>query len=302
MRRSLLRDSDALERVDREWLALVEPPQVAPRRVRDLGSVDRRWSTLVREGPRRSAVAERYFLDEILVQAEGFARYRARHAVLGQPVALTLLGGEPARSDARVEAGLRVEAADALRVPSNGLLPICDLGRMRSGQLYFAWPLPDAPSLAERLAAGPLGTAQAVAVVRQVGAALARLHEAGLVHHALRPEHIFVDERAGGTYARLWAVGHFSAVDAPHPTYAAPEQQRGQPPSVLSNVWSLAALACELLSGGRPQREPAQREPAVLLAPALRAALDPDPARRPASVAELTARLLGSAAARKPPR
>ena len=52
--------------------------------------------------------------------------------------------------------------------------------------------LVDGPSLAELLAAGPLGPGQAIDLIAQVAAGLHAAHSAGLVHRDIKPGNLLI--------------------------------------------------------------------------------------------------------------
>jgi len=165
-------------------------------------------------------------------------------------------------------------------------------------------------SLADRLASGaPFEPAEAIAVATDVAAALSAAHAAGIVHRDVTPGNILLDPNDGGV-ARLTDFGialggdGASAVTATGQLmgtlrYLAPEQLRGEPATAASDIHSLAAVTYEMLAGHPPyaattpvalaEAQDAGAEPLLNVAPALdnavRRALAPDPADRPADVA-----------------
>jgi serine/threonine protein kinase len=173
-------------------------------------------------------------------------------------------------------------------------------------------------SLSERLARDRAASrrtspAETVAIVEDVAAALSAAHAAGLVHRDVTPSNILLgtDGMARLTdFGIARANGDATAVTATDTVvgtlrYLAPEQLRGEPATPASDLHGLAAVAWEIVAG-RPaydapnpvalveaQRagpEPVADVPAPL-ARAIRAGLDPDPARRPADVSAFAASL-----------
>jgi tetratricopeptide (TPR) repeat protein len=172
-------------------------------------------------------------------------------------------------------------------------------------------------SLADRMRRGRLDDTDALGVLGQIAAALDHAHANGVVHRDVKPSNILIG--ADGV-AKLADLGIATAVDATAITgsgdvigtlaYIAPERLRGEPGDAAADVYSLAAVAFEVLSGRRahPEKTPEQlmrkveeRAAPDLLdadpsasptaAEVLRTAMSPQPRRRPASAGELVGRL-----------
>jgi eukaryotic-like serine/threonine-protein kinase len=131
--------------------------------------------------------------------------------------------------------------------------------------------LVDGDDLAQQLARGPLPVDQALAVARDVAAALEAAHEAGIVHRDLKPANIKV--RPDGTVKVLdfglakVAEPLGAGTDAAHsPTftspaltqmgvvlgtaaYMAPEQARGKAVDKRADIWAFGCVLYELLTG-----------------------------------------------------
>ena len=167
-------------------------------------------------------------------------------------------------------------------------------------------------TLRDALSQGPLETDRAVDVVRDIAAALDHIHAQGVVHRDVKPGNVLM-ARDG---AKLADLGIATAAEATRITvsgtvlgtaaYMAPEQVEGERAGPAADVYSLAAVAFEALSGrkaraGATPMEIAQRvatEPPPDLseawpgAPAgateaLARGMAADPADRPASAGEL---------------
>jgi serine/threonine protein kinase len=158
-----------------------------------------------------------------------------------------------------------------------------------------------------RLLAGPMTRARIRVIVAQLASALAFVHQHGVVHGALTPEHVLCTP-SEGFEVRLLGLGTTS--NRTNAYYAAPEQLAGGRPDERSDVFSLAALALEMLTGEpiyevrdhferrqRPAREVQLGAPEYLRS-VLAAALDRDPTRRP-SLAELAFAITGEPVRRR---
>ncbi len=143
----------------------------------------------------------------------------------------------------------------------------------------------------------PLPWREALAIGRDVAAALRALHAAGLVHGNIKASNVVVaaDGRAVLVDSGLVRGAPTAGGAAGEATRAAlaPEVRAGEGTSPASDVWAAGALLFELLEGERPRgawRPPAEARrlgaPAALEA-LLARALDPFPGRRPLDGAAL---------------
>jgi Protein kinase domain len=114
-------------------------------------------------------------------------------------------------------------------------------------------------TLADRLASGPLEPGDAVSILCQVASALETAAAGALVHRDLAPKSIVFGE---GDSDRVF-LGDFGITVPPLPgcelidtaegiDYSSPEEVRGEPLDPESNVYSLACLLVECLTGAPP--------------------------------------------------
>ncbi len=122
------------------------------------------------------------------------------------------------------------------------------------------------------LEAGPLAPEEAARVVAEAADALAAVHSAGLAHRDVKPANILLDETGDTLGVHLADFGVAAPVPPPDrlteasewartagayaPTgtfaYMAPEQWRGEPPSVRGDVYGLGGVLYTALTGRRP--------------------------------------------------
>jgi len=203
--------------------------------------------------------------------------YRARDTKLGRDVAIKVLPDAFA-TDAERLARFRREAQvlASLNHPNIGHI----YGLEGDAVQALVLELIDGPTLADRIAQGPLPPAEAVPIARQVAEALEAAHEAGIIHRDLKPANIKV--RDDGTvkvldFGLAKAVSPDSAADPMNsPTltaaafaqgyggpgtqigtilgtaaYMSPEQAKGRATDKRADIWAFGTVLYEMLSGRR---------------------------------------------------
>ena len=139
---------------------------------------------------------------------------------------------------------------------SPGIVPLNDMGRTTHGHTFLVFPLYPERSFGQVLAnSGPVPLTQAVAVGRNIGAALAGLHSRGLLHNAVAPENIL----SGNTslLTGFSSVTPDGARRVPLRSsecflHAPPEAVRGEQLGPASDVYRLASTLWTLLMGRTP--------------------------------------------------
>jgi hypothetical protein len=188
----------------------------------------------------------------------GFATvYRARDTTLGREVALKLLDPLLMRDEAFV-ARFEQEGRAAAGLEHPHIVPIYEVGSTQE-RLYIAMRLVRGKSLAHRLQAEPrIPWGQTLELLRQVSDALEYAHDQGIVHRDIKPHNILLDPRSGAMlsdfgFARL--VGTSSLTQSVSggivgtPAYIAPEIWDGAQATPATDVYSLACVVCEMLTG-----------------------------------------------------
>ena len=106
---------------------------------------------------------------------------------------------------------------------------------------------------------GPMPAERAVGLAADIAEGLAAAHEQGIVHRDVKPENVLIDAVGRG---RLTDFGIARLVDGPKraratrivgtPDYLAPEVIEGCPPGPAVDVYALATVLFELLTGWTP--------------------------------------------------
>jgi ABC-type branched-subunit amino acid transport system substrate-binding protein/streptogramin lyase/predicted Ser/Thr protein kinase len=233
--------------------------------------------------------------------------YRALDLALDRPVALKILAPELAK-DVRFRERFLRESRLAASLDHPSIVPVFDAGEV-GGELYIAMRYVEGRDLKRLLSEeGALAPRRALAVVEQVADALDTAHERGLVHRDVKPSNVLIDARGhayladfglsrrlGEAAAALGAAQSIGTVD-----YVAPEQIRGDEVDGRADLYSLACVLHECLTGAPPFRRSTdvatlyahlqEDAPSVSgLEPVMRKALAKEPAERFASGAELAA-------------
>lgn len=199
-----------------------------------------------------------YRLDALLGYGGMGEVYRAHDTVHDREVALKLLH-EHLAGDATYQERFRREAQAVAKLGEPHIIPIHDFGEI-DGVLYLDMRLVEGEDLRARLRrTGPMSPADAVAIVEQVAAALDAAHAAGLAHRDVKPENVLVTA-SDFAYLVDFGIAHQGADT--HLTqagtaigslaYMAPEQLDGVAAGPVSDVYSLAAVTFEALTGTPP--------------------------------------------------
>lgn len=191
------------------------------------------------------------------------AVFRARHTRTGRRYAFKiLLPDAHIAADALKRFEREATAASALGHP--GLVAVHDFNRTEEGLAFLVMDLLEGETLLQRLERyGSLPWAAAQRIVLEIGDALACAHEHGLLHRDVKPANIFLAQGANGneravlldfglvkpvqqaSRSRVTASG----VAVGTPLYMSPEQARGEPIDQRSDLYSLAAVLYEVLTG-----------------------------------------------------
>ncbi|MFI6658204.1 serine/threonine-protein kinase [Streptomyces sp. NPDC050523] len=259
------------------------------------------------EGENVRVIAGRYRLEARLGRGGMGVVWRATDELLGRRVAVKeipldldeTLSAEEARRQ-RERTLREARAVAQLRHPH--IIVVHDVV-VHDERPYLVMELIDGGTLADRVSAhGPVDAAEAARIGIGLLSALRTAHAAGVLHRDIKPANVLLEsgshrvvltdfgiaQVAGAT--TLTETGSFVG----SPEYTAPERMSGARTGPESDLWSVGALLCTVLSGESPFRRdslggilhavvfdeirpPPQAEP---LLPVVRGLLERDPDRR----------------------
>jgi serine/threonine protein kinase len=178
----------------------------------------------------------------------------------GASVAIKTVKGEMADDEIFLKR-FRREAEVAQRIDHPNVVSVIETGEFE-GLPWAAQRFIAGGSLEERLDKwGALDLHQVIAIFKQVAGGLDVLHENGLIHRDLKPGNILVDER-GTPYIADFGLAKDHQNEGTVLTrpgqalgsmdYMAPEQIRGEEVGPATDVYALACMLVELLTGRPP--------------------------------------------------
>jgi serine/threonine-protein kinase len=194
--------------------------------------------------------------------------YKARQKGLERIVAMKMILASHLASAEHVRR-FQAEARAAARLRHANIVPIHEVGQCH-GQHYFTMEYIDGPSLAHRMAEGPIERAALVRMLALIARAVHHLHENGIVHRDLKPANLLLDSQ-GSPYVSDFGLAKFLAADAQTTTtnaiagtlcYMAPEQAAGESDKIgpATDIYSLGVVLYEMLAGRPPFREANPRD------------------------------------------
>ncbi len=193
--------------------------------------------------------------------------FKARQLQIDREVALKVIHRKLTTDDKQVKRFEReARASSKLNHPNN--IRVYDYGTGEDGRMFIAMEFLKGFTLADLVAReGALPPARVLPITRQLLKALAEAHQLGLVHRDLKPENIFLCEVYGETdFVKILDFGIAKSLTAAKeqadltqtgficgtPRYISPEQALGQPVDGRADLYAVAVLMYEMLTGRPP--------------------------------------------------
>ncbi len=203
-------------------------------------------------------IGARYRLVRLLGRGGMGEVYQAHDNELRRPVALKVLLPDVAANEAMLERFKR-EIHISSTVTHRNVLRVFDLGE-GPGTKFLTMEFVEGENLAEMMKReGRLPTELIIRILRQVCQGLGAAHERGVLHRDLKPANVMIsrDDRVlltdFGIAKSLQQTGMTQAgeiMGTPH--YMSPEQVKGEPVDIRSDIYSLGVMLYEMATGQVP--------------------------------------------------
>jgi serine/threonine protein kinase len=197
----------------------------------------------------------------------GFGRvYLAQDDDLDRPVAIKVPNPERISNPEEVETYL-AEARTVAKLDHPNIVPVYDVGRTDDGLCYVVSKYIEGSDLAVRIGQARPSSRDSAELVATIADALHYAHTRGLVHRDIKPANLLIDA-AEKAYVADFGLALKEedygkcALYAGTPAYMSPEQARGEGHRVdgRSDIFSLAVVFYELMTGKKPFRGDSHRE------------------------------------------
>lgn len=205
--------------------------------------------------PRGTQVGS-YVIDSMLGRGGMGVVYKAFHPRLERWAAIKLL--PPFQTSTNAPERFEREARAVARLRHRHILSVFDFGEF-AGQPYMVVEYMPNGSLQDRLPPAPIGPAETLAILRPLGEALDYAHTQGVLHRDVKPANVFLDAELQPVLADFGLAKMFgdqsltaSGMISGTPTHISPEQTMGYPLTNASDLYSLAVVGFQLLTGRLP--------------------------------------------------
>jgi serine/threonine protein kinase len=209
-----------------------------------------------------ATIGSRYFIEKELGGGGMSEVYLARDlkvsrkAVVVKILSLELLEHPYARQKFEQE----VEALS--RIHHDGVVQVFDKGELPDGRPYFVMEFIHGESLRSQIPSKGMNLKRAASILKQIGSSLEHVHGNKVFHRDLKPENIMLK---GGTDSvvlidfgiakvtdSVVAPGTTTGESAGTLMYMSPEQLCSKEITAASDIYSMAVLAYEMVTGQRP--------------------------------------------------
>ena len=210
----------------------------------------------------RRTINERYVIERALDHGGMGEIYLARDLRVNSRAVVIKFLSHALLEDAYAQQKFKQEAEALSRIRHPGVVEVLDKGELGNGRPYFVMQYVNGETLDSLIPKEGMRLEYIASILKQIGGALEHVHEQGVFHRDLKPKNIML--RHGTQSVVLLDFGIAKVIDsvvAPTTTtrtsagtlmYMSPEQLQGKEITVASDVYSMAVVAYEMVTGRRP--------------------------------------------------
>jgi predicted Ser/Thr protein kinase len=207
----------------------------------------------------------KYRVDAVIGRGGMGAVFRARDLRLDRDVAVKIVRADLV-ADPEARTRFRREAQIVARLQHPAIVTVFDYGNLPDGAAFLVMEYVRGEDLRHLLRREKtLPQARAVELITGVALGVEAAHQAGVLHRDLKPENVLLPSNGGGPKVLDFGVAKITdntgdsggtltqgATIVGTPAYMAPEQLRGEKLDGRADVYSLAVMTFETLSGALP--------------------------------------------------
>jgi serine/threonine protein kinase len=211
------------------------------------------------------ALPARYKVQRLLGQGGMGLVFEALDTQLDRAVAIKVIASN-CGSGGEFEQRFMREAKALSQLDHPGIVKILNFGVTESGDYFQVLEFLDGTPLSSELAANnSMSLSRFKSIFSQVLAALEHAHEKGIIHRDIKPSNIMILQNDGTLIAKLvdFGIARLERQDGGQkltstgtligsPAYMSPEQCRGVKTDARSDIFSLATVMYEALTGSTP--------------------------------------------------
>ncbi len=217
----------------------------------------------------RSVLNGQFLIEQKIGSGGMGAVYRASQPALNRQVAVKIL--HPKLTNRKdLASRFRREARAMSHLTHENTVKVFLYGELEDGSLYIVMEFLDGKNLNQIVRKeGPLPYERAIPILMQVCGALHEAHNLGIIHRDLKPENIFLTNKdARRDFAKVLDFGLAKVTERElrpgsimltqegmvfgTPEFMSPEQAQGKKLDARSDIYSLATILYEVLTGKLP--------------------------------------------------
>ena len=207
-------------------------------------------------------VKGRYRMAEKLHQDQASIAYLAEDGIeKGKRVVVRVLMSDTAR-DSFQDKVFSDERVSLSHINHPNIVRVIDSGELPEGKPFVVTDFIEGKSVGDILRrSGDLNSMRTARIVRQTSLALSEIHQSGVLHRNLKPEHMLLMVSEAGI--EQVKVTDFAVSDGKpqidNLAYKSPEQLGGDLPTFASDTYSVAVIAFQMLTGKLPFNDNSER-------------------------------------------